>query len=156
MSRIASLVMIIAFLITASACGGKKPLEPSTVRTQNVISAIRDLGRSYEQKDPSSFMGAVASTYPDREQFSKSLSEVFAKYESIRFNIQYTKMIIMVEEKGMIKSSFNWDAEWRTPGGAVSKNGGRVTMSFDPGSFKLVSIDTKNPFLPQQGETPGK
>jgi hypothetical protein len=156
MSRIASLFTIMALLITASACGGKKPLEPSTVRTKNVISALRELGQSYERKDLTSFMGEVSSAYQDREQFSRSLSEIFSKYETIRFNIQYAKMIIMIEEKGMIKTSFNWDAEWRTPGGAVNRNGGRVTMSFDPGSFKLVSIDAKNPFLPQTGEVPGK
>lgn len=156
MSRIASLFMIMVFLATASACGGKKPLEPSAVRSKNVLSVLKRMSQSYERKDLASFLEDVAPVYPEREPFSQSLSAVFAKYEAIHFNVQHTKMLIVIEEKGPIKTTFNWDAEWRSPGGAVQKNGGRVTMVFEPGSFKLVSIDGKNPFIPQQGETTGK
>jgi hypothetical protein len=92
----------------------------------------------------------VSDGFRDREAFAKSLNAVFAKYDTIRFNIQYTKMLIMIEEKGQIRTAFNWDAEWLAAGGALQKNGGRVTFVFDPGNFKLLSIDGKNPFVPAE------
>jgi hypothetical protein len=101
-------------------------------------------------------MANVAPGYKDREALSSSLASVFSKNETIRFNIQYTKMLIMVEEKGPIRTTFNWDGEWHAVGGATQKNGGRVTLVFDPGSFKLVSIDGKDPFVPLPVEQPGK
>ena len=156
MNRILSLLAITAFLITSSACSGKKPLEPSALKSKNVLSVLRDMNIAYEKKDPASFMANVSPVFQDREQFSTSLSAVFSKFESIRFNIQYSRMLIMVEDKGPIKATFNWDAEWLSAGGTLVKNGGRITLVFEPGSFKLVSIDGKNPFIPQQGELPGK
>ena len=65
-------------------------------------------------------------------------------------------MLIMIEEKGAIKTTFNWDGEWLAAGGTTQKNGGRVTLVFEPGSFKLLSIDGKNPFVPQPVEMPVK
>ena len=53
-------------------------------------------------------------------------------------------------------AAFNWDSEWQTAGGSVQKNSGRSTFIFDPRETKLVSIDGKNPFIPQPAETPGK
>jgi hypothetical protein len=117
---------------------------------------LRELSIAYEKKDHASFMANVSPVFQDREPFSKSLSTVFSNFETIRFNIQYARMLIMVEEKGPIKATFNWDAEWQAAGGTLQKNGGRITLVFEPGSFKLVSIDGKNPFIPQQRELPGK
>ena len=106
--------------------------------------------KSYEKKDLDSYLSEVASGFREREAYSKALAAVFSKYETIRFNIQYSKMIVMIEEQGTIKASFNWDAEWQGAGGMTQKDGGRVTLVFEPGDFKLISIDGKNPFLPQQ------
>ena len=156
MKRLFALLFIAALLFTTSACSEKKPPQPAAIKGRNVLSALRDMRSAYEKKDLSSFMDNVAPAYQDRDALSRSLAAVFLKNETIHFNIQYTKMLIMVEEKGTIKTTFNWDGEWLAFGGTTQKNGGRVTLAFDPGSFKLMSIDGKNPFVPQPVETPGK
>jgi hypothetical protein len=38
----------------------------------------------------------------------------------------------------------------------VQKNSGRSTFVFDPREATLVSIDGKNPFIPQPAESTGK
>ena len=156
MKRLFALLFIAALLFAASACSEKKPPEPAAIKGKNVLSALRDMQSAYEKKDLSAFMDNVAPGYQDREAFSRSLAAVFLKNETIHFNIQYTKMVIMLEERGAIKTTFNWDGEWLAVGGTTQKNGGRVTLVFDPGSFKLMSIDGKNPFVPQPVEMPGK
>ena len=156
MNRLFALLAITALFFTTSACSEKKPPEPAAIKSKNVLSALRDMRSAYEKKDLSSFMDNVAPGYQDREAFSRSLEAVFLKNETIHFNIQYTKMLIMVQEKGPIKTTFNWDGEWLAVGAPIQKNGGRITLVFDPGSFKLMSIDGKNPFVPQPVETPGK
>ena len=156
MKRLFALLAIAALLFTTSACSEKKPPEPAAVKSKNVLSALRDIRAAYEKKDLSSFMDNVAPGYQGREALSRSLEAVFLQNETIHFNIQYTKMIIMVDEKGPIKTTFNWDGEWRAVGGTTQKNSGRVTLLFDPGSFKLMSINGKDPFVPQPSETPGK
>jgi len=156
MKPLFTLLAIAALLFTASACSGKKSPDQSAVKSRNVLSALRDIRSAYEKKNLSSFMDNVAPGYQDREALSRSLSAVFLKNETIHFNIQYTKMLIVVEEKGLIKATFNWDGEWLAAGGTTQKNGGRVTLVFDPGSFKLTSIDGKNPFVPLPVEMPGK
>ena len=156
MNRIVSLLAITLLLLTASACSAKKPPDQSALKGRSVLSALKDLRTAYEKKDLSSFMNNVAPGYQDREAFSKSLADVFLKNETIHFNIQYTKMLITVEEKGPIKAAFNWDGEWIAIGGTTLKNGGRVTLVFEPGSFKLMSIEGKDPFVPQPVEMPGK
>jgi len=156
MNRIVPLLALTALLFIAPACSEKKPPEQAAVKTKNVLSTLRDLGAAYEKKDLSSFMANVSSAYSGREAFSKSLGAVFSKNENIHFNIQYTKMLIMVEEKGNIKTTFNWDGEWHAVEGTIQKNGGRVTLVFETGSFKLLSIDGKDPFVPQPVEIPGK
>jgi hypothetical protein len=155
MKRLLSLFTLITLLLVAAACA-KKPPEQIAIKSKNVLAALRDIGKTYEKKDLTSFMADVAPGFSDREALAASLAAVFTTYETIRFNIQYTRMLIMVEEKGMIKASFNWDGEWLTAGGTTQKNGGRVTLVFEPGNFKLMSIDGKNPFVPQPGEMPGK
>jgi hypothetical protein len=155
MNRVLSLTFIFAIIITSSACSGKKPPEQASVKTKSVLSVLRGMNKAYEQKDLDTFLSDVSASFPGRASFAKSLAEVFAKYETAHFNIQYAKMLILIEDKGPVRTTFTWDAEWLTKGGGTLKDGGRVTLVFEPGSFKLVSIDGKNPFLAQPGETPG-
>lgn len=155
MRRIIPVFFIVFLILAASACSSKKPPEQAAVRSKNILSVLRDLNKSYEKKDLDAFLSGVASPYSDREAFARSLAGVFSKYETIHFNIQYTKMLIMIEEKGTIKATFTWDGEWIATGGATVKDGGRVTFAFEPKNFKLISIEGKNPFLAQPGETPG-
>jgi hypothetical protein len=145
-----------SLLLTAAACGTKKPPEQSAIQGNKVILTLQEMSRTYEKKDLSAFMAQIANSYKDRQAFVKSLESIFAKYETVRFTIQYTKMLITIEYKDMTKVSFNWDSEWQTAGGSVQKNSGRSTFVFDPRDTKLVSIDGKNPFIPQTAETPGK
>lgn len=156
MKRLFTILAVTALLFTTAACSAKKPTDPSAIKGRSVLSALRDLRSAYEKKDLSSFMDNLAPGYQDREAFSRSLAEVFLKNETIRFNIQYTKMLITVEEKGPIKATFNWDGEWTAVGGTTQKNGGRVTLVFEPGGVKLMSIEGKDPFVPQPVEMPGK
>ncbi len=156
MNRILFFLLVSSLLLNAAACGTKKPPEQSAIQGNKVISTLQDISRTYEKKDLSAFMAQIANSYKDREAFVKSLEPIFAKYETVRFTIQYTKMLITIEYKDMTKVSFNWDSEWQTAGGSVQKNSGRSTFVFDPRDTKLVSIDGKNPFIPQSAETPGK
>jgi len=154
MSRILNCLLILSLLLTTSACSTKKPPDQTAVRSKNVLSVLKALNASYENKDHHAFMSDVSDSFRDREAFAKALSAVFTKYETIHLNMQYTKMLILIEAKGPIKISFNWDGEWISAGKLTQKNGGRVTFVLDPGSFKLQSIDGKNPFIP--AETMGK
>jgi hypothetical protein len=154
MNRILSFSIIIVMLLASSACSSKKPPEQAAVRSKNVLSILRAMSQAYEKKDLDAFMADVSGSYPDRDKFAKTLATVFAKYETIRFNVQYAKMIIMIEQKGPIRAAFTWDAEWKMSGGDTMKDGGRVTLVFDTGTFKLASVDGKNPFLAQPGEAP--
>ncbi len=156
MIRSCILLALATLLCTTSACSAKKPPEQTAIKSKNILAALRDIDKAYEKKDLASFMDNVAPGFQDREALSKSLTGVFLKNETIRFNIQYTKMLITVEEKGPIKATFNWDGEWLAVGGTTQKNGGRVTLIFDPGSFKITSIDGKNPFVPLPVVMPGK
>ena len=155
MNRIPALFAVFAVLIMFPACSGKKPPEQAAVKSKNVLFVLRGMNKSYEQKDLDAFMSDVSADFPGRVAFAKSLTEVFSKYETVHFNIQYAKMLVMIEEKGPVRATFTWDAEWLTAGGSAVKDGGRVTLVFEPDSFKLASIDGKNPFLAQPGETPG-
>jgi hypothetical protein len=148
MKRSLSLLIISALLFTSFACSGKKPPAQASIKGKSVLSTLREISTAYEEKDLSSFMDNVAPDYQDRPAFSRSLADVFSKNTTIRFNIQYTKMIIMIEKKGPIKATFNWDGEWLAVKGTTQKNGGRVTLVFEPGSFKVMSIDGKDPFIP--------
>jgi len=154
MKRILSLLTLSAFLFIVS-CGAEKQPAPAAIESKNVLAELRDIRRAYERKDRADFMKEVADSYKDRQALSTSVEGVFSKFESVKFNVQYAKMVIMIEEKGVIRATFNWDGEWQAKGDLVQKDGGRVTMVFEPGSFKLMSIEGKNPFVPQAGEMPG-
>jgi hypothetical protein len=156
MHRSLSVIVLTALLLSPLACSSKKAPDQSAVRGRNILSVLREMSRSYETKDLDTFLSDVSDTYPDRAALAKALTAVFGKYETIHFNIQYTRLIILIEQKGPTRAMFTWDAEWQKPGGSALKDGGRVTMVFDTGSNKLLSIDGKNPFLAQPGETPGK
>ena len=156
MSRIVSLFVVAALLFLSSACSEKKPPSQTAVKSAGVISTLQDLSHMFEKKNLPGFMNSVSDGYKDRQSFSSALEAVFAKYETVRFTVQYTKMIVTIDEKGISKAVFNWDSEWQTSGGNIQKNGGRVTFVFDPRDSNLVSIDGKNPFIPQPVETQGK
>jgi hypothetical protein len=150
MKRIPLFFIIMAIVFSTSACSAKKPLDLSAVKTKNVLSVLKDLTQFYEAKNLDSFMAYVTTDYQERELFSRSLTEVFAKYKTIHFNIQYTRMLVTIQDRGQIKVSCNWDAEWVAPAGTSQKSGGRATFSFDQTNFKLVAIDGKNPFIPTE------
>jgi hypothetical protein len=156
MKRLLFLLAISTLLFATSACSGKKLPDQSAVKGKNILAVLKNMQSAYEKKDLSSFLDNVAPGYQDREAFSKSLADVFSKNETIRFNIQYAKMLITIKEKGPITVACNWDGEWTAVGGTTQKNGGRVTLVFDPGSSKLMSIEGKDPFVPQPVEMPGK
>lgn len=153
MKRVVFIIGIAALLVTGFGCGGKKPLDPTAMKTENILSVLRDMGRAYEKKDLDALMKHVADDYQSRDAFETSIKKVFDKFETIRFNIQYTRMLIMIQEKGRIRATFNWDAEWVSPKGTTQKGGGRVTFVHDQGSFKLIAIDGKNPFIPTEGSS---
>jgi hypothetical protein len=156
MNRILTVLTITVFLLTTAACSEKKPPTQSAVKGSSVISVLRDISHMYEKKSLPGFMNSVSDNFKDRKALSAALESVFHKYETVRFTVQYTKMIIMVDVKGTARADFNWDSEWQTAGGSIQKDGGRVTFVFDPKDGKLVSIDGKNPFVPQPVEMPGK
>jgi len=156
MNRLLSLLVILSVLATVSACSDKKPPTQSAIKGNTVIHTLQDLSHMFEKKNLPGFMNLVSDTYKDRQTFSTALSSVFTKYETVRFTIQYTKMLITIDEKGSPKAVFNWDSEWQTAGGSVQKNSGRITFVFDPRDSRLVSIDGKNPFIPQPVEAPRK
>jgi len=153
MNRVrSSLAIIILFMIIA-ACSTRKPIEQTAYKSKTILATLRDMDKYYEKKDLDSFMSDVSMSYPDREAFMKSIAGVFSKYELIHFNIQFAKMIILIDQERKMRVTFTWDAEWTAADTSI-KDGGRVTLIFEPGDFKLVSIDGKNPFKAQPGETP--
>lgn len=148
MNRIITLFAILFLIITLAACGKKKPPQPSAYQGKKILTAVRDLERAYEKEDLGGFMDLVSKAYADRESLERSIKETFSRYEGIRFNFQGTKMLVMVPDRGNMKAAVNWDGEWRKAGGGVLKDGGRITLVFDPKDFLLLSIEGKNPFVP--------
>lgn len=148
MKRILSVTVTAILLFGISACGEKKPPEPSAYQGKKVLSVVRDLAQAYEKRDLGGFMDLVAKGYGGREAFEGSIRQVFSKYDSIHFTFQSAKMLVMVPDRGNIKAAVNWDGEWRTAKGGFSKDGGRVTLVFDPGDFRVLAIEGKNPFMP--------
>ncbi len=141
------ILLALTVLVAITACG-KKPPQQAALQGRRILSAIRDITQAYEKKDLGSFMGAVAKDFSDRPSLEQAAGRVFTKYESIRFTVQYTKMLVMIADRGNIRATFTWDGEWRTAGGKIVKDGARVTLVFDPGDYKLQAIEGKNPFVP--------
>jgi hypothetical protein len=157
MIRFVTMLFCIAFLMTsAPACSSKKLPEQAAVKSKSILISLREMTQAYEKKDLDAFLSSISDQYHDRDAFATALKAVFAKYETIHFNVQYTRMIILIEQNGQIATTFTWDAEWQTTAGASVKDGARVTMVFEPKNDKLLSIEGKNPYLAQPGEAPGK
>ena len=152
MNRILVLLFTTMLLFATSACSEKKLPAVAAAKSKNMLTVLRDLSDTYQKKDLAGFMAQVAPLYPEREALSSSLTSVFGKFETISLNIQYTKMLIMIEEKGKVRTTFNWDGAWHKAGGDVQKDGGRVTLVFAPGDFKLLAIEGKNPFVPTENK----
>ncbi len=150
MIRLLSSFLMLTLLLTATACSEKKTWERSALQSRNVLSVLRDMTHAYEIKNRDSFLSNVADEYAGRDNLSQVLAAVFTKYEVIHLNIQYTKMLIMIQDKGRIKVSANWDADWTTSTGITQKSGGHATFFFSPDSFKLTAIEGKNPFIPAE------
>ena len=148
-------VVIALLLISAAACSSTKPPAAPAVQGNRIIASLKDLSDNYEKKNLKSFMNLISGNFKDRQALAGTLESVFSKYEILHFTVQYSKMVILIEDKGLTKATFNWDSDWQTAGGSVLKNSGRATFSFEPRDGKLVSIDGKNPFIPQAIETPG-
>jgi hypothetical protein len=152
MNRILVFLIAATLLIATAACSEKKLPAVAAAKSKNMLTVLRDLGDAYQKKDLGSFMGQVAPLYPDREGLSSSLTSVFSRFETISLNVQYTKMMILIEEKGKVRTTFNWDGAWQKAGGGVQKDGSRVTLIFAPGDFKLLAIEGKNPFVPTENK----
>jgi len=148
MNRVLAFLIVATFLFSASACSEKKLPAVAAAKSKNMLTVLRELNDVYQKKDLADFMEQVAPRYPDREALAASLTAVFNRFEAVSLNIQYTKMLIMIEEKGNVRTTFNWDGAWHKAGGDVQKDGGRVTLVFAPGDFKLLAVEGKNPFLP--------
>jgi hypothetical protein len=148
MNRFA-LAALILFFSAFSACSSAKPPAAAAVQGNKTMTSLRDLSDFFQKKNHAGFMSLIADDFKDRKTFSASIQAVFSRYEAVHCTIQYSKMVIMVEDKGMIRATFNWNSDWRTAGGSLQKNSGRATFVFDPKNAKLVSIDGTNPFIPQ-------
>ena len=152
MNRILSLIIAALMLLPAVACSKKTPPSQAAVQAQGALLTLRDLTGAYEKKQLTSFMDKVSKDYPNRQAFSQSVAALFTKYDTIRFTVQYTKMVVMIDEKANMKMTFNWDGEWQTTGGKIVKDGGGVSFIFDPKGARLLSLEGKNPFVPQEGQ----
>ena len=152
MNRILSLIIAVLMFLSAVACSKKTPPTQAALQTQGALLTLRDLTGAYENKQLSSFMDKVSKDYPNRQAFSQSVANIFTKYDTIRFTVQYTKMVVMIDEKANMKMTFNWDGEWQTTGGKIVKDGGGVSFFFDPKGARLLSLEGKNPFIPQESQ----
>ena len=152
MDRILVLIITATLLLASVACSEKKLPAVAATKSKNMLTVLRELDDAYRKKDLAHFMAQVAPLYPDREALASSLTTVFSKFETVSLNIQYTKMLIMIEEKGTVRTTFNWEGAWQKAGGDVQKDGSRATLVFAPGDFKLLAIEGKNPFLPTENK----
>jgi hypothetical protein len=149
----AAITLLLALMI--SSCS-TVPLGKAGLQGESVLAAIRDLTGAYERRDLDTFMDKISSAYPDRAGFGKSVEKIFSTYQAIHLKLHYTKILVMVQDKGNIKATFTWEGEWQTTGGKIVKDGARVTLVFDPGTYKLLGIDGKNMFFPSENPTPAR
>ncbi len=150
MNRLLAFVALISILFSSAACSKKAPPTQAAIQAEGALSTLRELAGAYEKKQLSTFMDKVSKDYPDRQAFSQSIAGVFTKYDAIRFTVQYTKMVVMIDEKANMKLTCNWDGEWQTAGGKIVKDGGRGSFVFDPKGARLLSLEGKNPFIPAE------
>ena len=149
----AVIVLVLALMI--SSCS-TVPLGKAGLQGEGTLSAVRELTSAYEKRDIDVFMDKISTAYPDREVFGKSVEKIFSTYQSIHIKVHYTKILVMVQEKGNIKATFTWEGEWQTTGGKIVKDGARVTLVFDPGTYKLLGIEGKNMFIPSDNPVPAR
>ena len=155
MKRLFTFISVVCVMSVLFSCG-KTPLGPVGLQGENVLAAVRDLAKAYERRDLDTFMEKVSTTYPDREAFQTSVEKVFATYQSISFKLYYNKMLVMIQDKGNIKATFTWEGEWKSSGGKIVKDGARVTLVLEPGVYKLLGIEGKNPYLPSEKPIPAR
>ena len=146
-----SRILCILFLSALASCSDDvQPPQPEAFLGKHVLTAVRDLSRAYEARDSAAFLALVAPDLPGRETWERSIAAVFARYEKVSLRFQGTKMLAMTLEHGPVRTSVNWEGEWRTGGGDIVRDGGRVTLVFEQGSFLLTAIEGKDPFLPSE------
>jgi hypothetical protein len=155
MNRSFAAVFALVLALIIPSCG-KSPLGKAGLQGEGTLAAIRDLTGAYERRDLDAFLEKVAPAYPERDAFLTSVEKIFATYQTIQFKLHFTKILVMVQDKGNIKATFTWEGEWRTTGGRIVKDGARVTLVLDPGTYKLVGIDGKNMFLPSDAPAPAR
>jgi hypothetical protein len=155
MKRSFAAVITLLFALVISSCS-TVPLGKAGIQGESTLAAVRDLTGAYERRNLEAFMDKVAPAYPEREKFQTSVDKIFSAYQTIRFKLHYTKILVMVQDKGNIKATFTWEGEWQSSGGKIVKDGARVTLVFDPGTYKLLGIDGKNMFLPSDSPAPAR
>ena len=151
-----STAIIVLFLTLLLSSCATAPLGKAGIQADNTLAAIRGLTSAYEQRNIEAFMDKVATAYPDRDAFQTSVEKIFSTYQTIHFKLHFTKIIVMVEAKGNIRATFTWEGEWQTTGGKIVKDGARVTLVLDPGTYKLLAIDGKNMFIPTDAPAPAR
>ena len=147
----AAIILFLALMISSCATA---PLGKAGLQGEGTLSAVRELTSAYEKRDIDVFMDKISTAYPDREVFGKSVEKIFSTYQSIHIKVHYTKILVMVQEKGNVKATFTWEGEWQTTGGKIVKDGARITLVFDPDTHKLLGIDGKNLFIPSETPAP--
>ncbi len=155
MNRTVPFSIILAAVLLLSACG-KTPLGPAGIEGENSVATVRDLASAYERRDIDTFMEKVSPKFPDRPQLQQSIEKVLASYQKIHFKPLFNRSVIMVPFKDGIKVTFTWEGDWKTTGGKVVKDGARVTLVLDTGTYKLSGIEGKNPFIPTEGPSPSR
>jgi len=151
-----STAIIVLFLTLLLSSCATAPLGKAGIQADNTLAAIRGLTSAYEQRNIEAFMDKVATAYPDRDAFQTSVEKIFSTYQTIHFKLHFTKIIVMVEAKGNIRATFTWEGEWQTTGGKIVKDGARITLVLDPGTYKLLAIDGKNMFIPTDAPAPAR
>ncbi len=155
MIRIRPVAIVLAALLLLSACG-KASLSQAGIQGESSIATVRDLTSAYERRDIEALMGKVSSAFPNRAAFQQSIEKVFAEYQKIHFKALFNRSLITVPVKDGIKVTFTWEGDWQTGGGKVVKDGARVTLVLDRGTYKLADIEGKNPFIPTEGPSPSR
>ncbi len=155
MNRIGSLTIFLAVALALSACG-KTALGTAGLQGENSVQTVRDLTSAYERRDIDTFMGKVSPAFPDRAEFQQSIEKVLAVYQKIHFKPLFNRSLINVPFKNGIKVTFTWEGDWQTGGGKIVKDGARVTLVLDTGTYKLTGIEGKNPFIPTEGPSPSR
>jgi len=155
MILIRQVTIVLAAALLLSACG-KPSLGQAGIQGESSIATVRDLTSAYERRDIDAFMEKVSSAFPNRTAFQRSIEKVFAEYRKIQFKPLFNRSLITVPFKDGIKVAFTWEGDWQTGGGKVVKDGARVTLVLDRGTYKLADIEGKNPFIPSEGPSPSR